>query len=102
MVSLKVQQRLQLAFDDESPLRAIGFRWYSEFEKEQIWFGDEECFGRPSSSVTAGNIEKMKRMIDKDLRCAYQAMKTSLTVESPRVNSIDHLRLKKNVTHWVP
>lgn len=97
-------QRLQKAFEEESPSRATVFRWFSEFKRGRQYLNDENREGRPKSAVTSKNIEAVKRMVEEDPRSSYTMIQESIGIGSAAVEKILHaeLKMKKVVCRWVP
>ncbi|XP_015920439.1 histone-lysine N-methyltransferase SETMAR-like [Parasteatoda tepidariorum] len=97
-------QRLQLAFDDESPARVAVFRWPKEFSRGRNFLQNEEHTGRPPSAVIPDNVSAIRKMLKDDNRCTYQIIQKKLNIGSAAIHKNIHeeLHKKKVVCRWVP
>ncbi|GFV08350.1 uncharacterized protein TNCV_327841 [Trichonephila clavipes] len=61
-------QRLQLAFDDESPCRATVFRWFKKFCRGFNSLQDEEHTEWTRLEVIPDNVSGIRKMLMNDNR----------------------------------
>lgn len=59
---------LRQAFGDQALSRARCFQWHSRFKGGQTSTEDDQRSGRPSTSTTPENIEKIRQLIHEDRR----------------------------------
>ena len=50
---------LKKVYGDECPSRTQVFEWFERFKEGREEIGDDQCPGRPSTSKTVANIEKV-------------------------------------------
>ncbi|GBP96657.1 Putative uncharacterized protein FLJ37770 [Eumeta japonica] len=89
--------RLQLAFNNEAPSRAVGFRWFREFRNGRNSLQDEEHMGRPVSSDTLENVGRVRKMIEGDNPFTYHMIHYTLGIDLAAVYKVmqDELKMKK-------
>jgi hypothetical protein len=56
-------EMLHEAFGEHSSSRAAVFEWHSRFKAGRGSVEDDERSGRPSTSKTTGNVEKVRELI---------------------------------------
>ena len=59
-------EKLQRAYGEHSQSRAQVFRWHFLEGREQV--EDEPCAGRPSTSKTDNNVERVRSLVRSDRR----------------------------------
>jgi hypothetical protein len=57
---------LHEAFGEHSLSQTAVFEWYSRFKASRVSVEDDEPSGRPGTSKTTGNVEKIRQLIHKD------------------------------------
>jgi hypothetical protein len=57
---------LREAFGEHSSTRTAGFEWHSHFKAVQVSVEDDKHSGRPSTSKTTENFEKIRELIHED------------------------------------
>jgi hypothetical protein len=84
--------------------RAHVFEWLKQFSEGKESVKDDDCPGRPHTSVTANNIEKVRDVIRKDRRLGFRAIAemVNLDRESVRLISKEELNVKKVCAKMVP
>ena len=64
----KVCEMLTKAYGDSSMSKTRVYEWYKRFQDGREDVEDDERPGRPSTSITDENVEKVKEMVTSDRR----------------------------------
>jgi transposase len=64
----KTFEMLREAFREHSLSRTVVFEWHSRFKAGRVSAEDDKRSGRPSTSKTAENVEKIQELIHEDHR----------------------------------
>jgi hypothetical protein len=62
----KTLEMLHGAFGEHSLALTAVFEWYSCFKASRVSLEDDECSGRPRTSKTTENVEKIQELIHED------------------------------------
>lgn len=97
-------EKLRATFGDEVPSKATIYNWYAEFKRGRSSVSDESRTGRPTTSKTAENIEKVHEMIQADRHTTYREIQATLGIDMKQINEIlhNHLNVKKLCSRWIP
>ena len=69
-------ENLQRAYGEHSLSRAHVFRWHKSFLKGWEEVEDEPCAGRPSTSKTDDNVERVRSLVRSDRRLTLRIIST--------------------------
>jgi hypothetical protein len=64
-------EKLQRAYGEHSLSRAQVFRWHKSFSEDREQVEDEPRAGRPSTSKTDDNVERVRSLVRSDRRLTY-------------------------------
>jgi hypothetical protein len=101
---IDIHKELLLALGDSAPSYRTVARWASEFNNGREDVKDDSRSGRPVTSVTAANIERVRQLIEEDTRITYDEIEAETSISRYAIHEIIHgtLKLKKVVSRWVP
>jgi hypothetical protein len=74
----KTLEMIHQAFGEYSLSQTAVSEWHSRFKAGQVSVEDDECSGRPSTSKTIENIEKIQELIHEDCRQQSMSLQTLL------------------------
>ena len=81
---------LTVAYVDSTMSKTQAYEWYKEFKAGRTVVDDLPRSGRPSTSVTDKNIEKVKEIVLKDRRVSIREIAADLGVSFGSVQSVIH------------
>jgi transposase len=67
-ICMKLGAMLREAFGENSLSRAAVFEWHSRFKPGRVSVEDDKRSGRPSTSKTTENVEKIRELVHEDRR----------------------------------
>ena len=88
---------LQQVYGEETMSRTRAFEWHKRFKEGQVEIEDDPRSGRPSTSRTADNIERVKQMVRTDHRLMVRMIAEELSINKDTVWSIitENLEMRK-------
>jgi [histone H3]-lysine36 N-dimethyltransferase SETMAR len=97
-------ETLKTVYGSDCLSRTQIFEWYKRFKDGRESFEDDERSGRPRTSITDSNVEKVKEVIRKDRRLGVRAIAelTHINRESVRRILVEELDMKKVCAKMVP
>ena len=95
---------LQQVYGEEMMSRTRAFEWHKRFKEGREKVEDDPWSGRPSTSRTADNIERVKQMVRADHRLTVRMIAVELSINKDTVWSIitENLEMRKVCTKVVP
>jgi len=72
--------KLQHTFGDDVMSRAQGFRWHKMFSEGRTIVEDEQHSGRPSTTRTSDNTERVRQLIRSDRRLTVKMIADEVNV----------------------
>lgn len=99
-----IHNELVLALGDSAPSYRTVARWASEFNNGREDVKDDPRSGRPVTTVTTANIERIRELIENDPHITYDEIEAETSINQFSIHEIIHgtLKLKKIVSRWVP
>ncbi|KAI6651294.1 hypothetical protein LOD99_5442 [Oopsacas minuta] len=90
-------------FGDECPSKTTIYRWIERFDNGDLELHDDPCPGRPTSTKTRGNIERVQTILDKDRRITLRELEGRIGIYIPTLHSIitEDLEMSKVIACWV-
>jgi len=78
------------------------FKWFKRFKEGREEIRDDQCPGRPSTSKTEANIEKVSEIVRQNHRLSIQAVFELINNDKETVRQILHnnFNIKKCVQRW--
>lgn len=97
-------ESLQTVYGSDCLSRARVFEWFKMFREGREDCKDDERPGRPRTSKTDFNVEKVTELIRKDRRLSLRAIAEQLNISKDVVSQIlhDHLNMRKVCAKMVP
>jgi len=101
---VNIHKELELALGDSAPSYRTVARWASEFNSGREDVKDDPRSGRPVTTVTPANIERIRQLIDEDPHITYDEIEAETLINKFSIHEIIHgaLKLKKVTSRWVP
>ncbi|KAF2899026.1 hypothetical protein ILUMI_07149, partial [Ignelater luminosus] len=81
---------LTIAYGDSTMSKTQAYEWYKEFKAGRTVVDDLPRFGRPSTSITYENIEKVKAIVLADRRVSIREIAADLGISFRSVQSVMH------------
>jgi hypothetical protein len=66
--AIETLEMLRKAFGEHSLSRTAASEWHSRLKADRVSAEDDKSSGRPSTSKTTENVEKIRKLIHKDCR----------------------------------
>jgi len=90
---------LKKVYGDECLSHTQVFEWLTRFKEGREEIGDDQSPGRPSTSKTEANIEKIGEIVRQNRRLSIQAVAELINIDKETVRHIlrNNLNMKKNV-----
>ncbi|KAI6652981.1 Histone-lysine N-methyltransferase SETMAR-like [Oopsacas minuta] len=79
---------MQDILGDECPLKATIYRWIGRFDNGDEELHDDPCPGRPTSSKTSSNIERVQTILDEDRRITLRELEDKVGISKATLHSI--------------
>ena len=95
---------LQQVYGEETMSRSHAFEWHKRFKEGREEVEDDPRSGRPSTSRTADNIERVKQMVRANRRLTVRMIAEELSINKDTVWSIitENLEMHKVCAKMVP
>lgn len=95
---------LQQVYGDECLSRTRVFEWHKRFKEGREDVEDDPRPGRPSTSKTDDNIEKIGSLIRQDRRLSIRAIAEMIGIDKESVRQVlhEHFNMKKVCSKMVP
>ncbi|XP_035217258.1 protein GVQW3-like [Stegodyphus dumicola] len=95
---------IQEDFKEEGMSRAMVFLWHKRFKGGCGNVEDNECSGRPSSSRTDQNVERVRKLLNNDRRLSDRLIADELALSQSTVWRIvmENLMMRKVCAKLVP
>ena len=99
-----IAQRLKDVFEESALNKTAVYKWLQRFNTGRESLEDDPRSGRPSTSVTAENIETVEELIEKDRRVTIHEIACSTGIAATQVHEIihRHLHMSKLTARWIP
>ena len=81
---------LKKVYGDECLSRTQVFEWFKRFKEGREEIGDDQRPGRPSSSKTEANIEKIGEIVRQNRRLSIRAIAELINIDKGTVRQILH------------
>ena len=93
---------LKKVYGDECLSRAQVFDWFKRFREGREEIGDDQRPGRPSTSKTGANIEKVGEILRQNRRLSIRAVAELVNIDKETVRQILHnnFNMKKSVFEY--
>jgi len=97
-------EKLQRAYGKHSLSRAQAFRWHKSFLEGREQVEDEPRAGRPSTSKTDDNVERVRSLVRSDRRLTLRMISSELNLNRFTVHQIltQDLDMRKVCAKMVP
>lgn len=97
-------QMLRTAYGEEAMGKSQAFEWFSKFKRGVTSVKDENRLGRPTSSKTNKNIDRVREMVLNDRRITIRELSDALALSFGSVQSIlkDDLNMRRIAAKFVP
>jgi len=95
---------LKKVYGDECLPRAQVFEWFKRFKEGREEIGNDQRHGRPSTSKTYANIEKVCEIVRQNCRLSIRAVTELINTDKETVRQILHnnFNMKKVCSKIVP
>jgi transposase len=92
------------AFREHSLSRAAVYEWHSRFKAGWVSVEDDECSGRPSTSKTIENVEKIRELIHEDHRWTIHEVTNTVGISYGICQEIltENLNMRHIAAKFVP
>jgi len=99
-----VVEMLNIAFGESAMSKTRVYEWYKRFQEGREDVEDDERLGRPSTSTTDENVEKVKEMIMSDRRIIIREVADDVGISIGSYHEIfsDVLDMKCVTAKFVP
>jgi len=97
-------EKLQRAYGEHSLSRAQVFRWHKSFLEGREQVEDEPCAGKPSTSKTDDNVERVRSLVRSDQQLTLRIISSELNLNRFTVHQIltQDLDIRKVCATMVP
>jgi len=88
---------LQKVYGDTALKKSAVYDWFSQFKNGQEKLDDDQRSGRPSTSITAEMIEKVRQLIQCDRRMTAMELEQDVGISHRSIHAIlsDDLKLRR-------
>ena len=83
-----ILREMQDIFGDECPSKATIYRWIERFDNGDEDLHDDPRPGRPTSSKTRSNIERVQTILDEDRRITLRELEERVGISKATLHSI--------------
>lgn len=99
-----IHEEMLPVFGDNTPSLMTISRWIGHFGSGRVSTEDAERSGRPSTSDTSENVERVRNAIDNDRRLTVLQLEEMLSIPHSSIHRIlkDELGMVRVVARWVP
>jgi transposase-like protein len=77
-IGIEIFSKLKQAYGKHDLSRSQVFKWYKAFSEGHESIKDEPCSGRPSTSKTDNNVEKVRALVRSDHRLTVRMIASEL------------------------
>ncbi|GBN77398.1 Putative uncharacterized protein FLJ37770 [Araneus ventricosus] len=91
----ETHEMLVKVYDVDAVSKKCVFEWFKRFRDGEEDVKDETRSGRPSTSTTPDNIERVRRMLADDRRLSLRKIAEELKISLDSVSNIIHEHLQK-------
>lgn len=104
VAAVNIHNELVLALGDSAPSYRTVTRWVSEFESGREEVKDDPRSGRPVTTFTNANVERVRILIENDPHITYTEIEAETSINRFSIHEIIHcaLKMKKISSRWVP
>lgn len=97
-------QMIQEAYGEDALSRTQVFQWHQNFREGRDDVHDEQRAGRPSTSHTDTNVQKVRVVLNSDRRLSIRAIADEVRIDKMTVHNIIHndLGMRKICAKLVP
>lgn len=97
-------EMIREAFGECSLSRTIVFEWHARFKAGRLSFEDDERTGRPSTSKTAENVERIRELIHEDRRLTIHDLADNVGISYGVCQEIltENLNMRRIAAKFVP
>lgn len=100
----EITKDLTLVHGDQAPKYRTVAKWTALFKEGRDDLQDDPRSGRPITTHTEANIERVRQFIEEDPHSTYDIIEAELSICRSRLHEIIHdsLRIKKLASRWIP
>ena len=102
--SKQVEERLTSVYGQSSPSSSTIKRWVKEFQRGRESLEDDPRSGRPTTSTSPENIEKVHKLVIENRRISLYELEEATGISYGSIHNIlhDELHMSKVCARWVP
>ena len=102
--SKQVKERLTSVYGQSSPSSSTIKRWVKEFQRGRESLEDDPRSGRPTTSTSPENIEKVHKLVIENRRISLYELEEATGISYGSIHNIlhDELHMSKVCARWVP
>ena len=102
--SKQVEERLTSVYGQFSPSSSTIKRWVKEFQRGRESLEDDPRSGRPTTSTSPENIEKVHKLVIENRRISLYELEEATGISYGSIHNIlhDELHMSKVCARWVP
>ena len=102
--SKQVEERLTSVYGQSSPSSTTIKRWVKEFQRGRESLEDDPRSGRPTTSTSPENIEKVHKLVIENRRISLYELEEATGISYGSIHNIlhDELHMSKVCARWVP
>ena len=102
--SKQVEERLTSVYGQSSPSSSTIKRWVKEFQRGRESLEDDPRSGRPITSTSPENIEKVHKLVIENRRISLYELEEATGISYGSIHNIlhDELHMSKVCARWVP
>ena len=102
--SKQVEERLTSVYGQSSPSSSTIKRWVKEFQRGRESLEDDPRSGRPTTSTSPENIEKVHKLVIENRRNSLYELEEATGISYGSIHNIlhDELHMSKVCARWVP
>lgn len=99
-----IHQEMTKVYEDNAPSKTMVVKWVDRFREGWETVEDMPRTGRPTTSSTTENIERVREAIDEDRRITVRELEEDLGIPRSSIHRIIHedLQMTRVVARWVP
>ena len=102
--SKQVEERLTSVYGQYFPSSSTIKRWVKEFQRGRESLEDDPRSGRPTTSTSPENIEKVHKLVIENRRISLYELEEATGISDGSIHNIlhDELHMSKVCAKWVP
>ena len=102
--SKQVEERLTSVYGQSSPSSSTIKRWVKEFQRGRESLEDDPRSGRPTTSTSPENIEKVHTLVIENRRISLYELEEATGISYGSIHNIlhDELHMSQVCARWVP